>query len=1137
MRIQLVILLFFIGFWGYSQNNQSNRVQKRVLVKDSIRIDSVSINPFQFKLFDKNLKPIDSTLYTTDFSKSILRIKNKDSITTDSIYIHYTKYPDFVTKKYYLFDESIIVENTKNTQKLYSLGVTNVKRNYTPFEGLETSGSISRGVSVGNNQNSVLNSELDLQISGKISDKVSIRASLQDSNIPLQEGGYSQKVNEFDQVFIELFSDNWLLRAGDVNLENSSSYFGKFSKKVQGIYATGTIKRDSSETKLYASGALVKGQYAKSEFKGQEGNQGPYKLTGQNGQLFILLVSGSETVYINGLPLKRGENNDYVIDYNAGEIIFNATYPITSEMRITAEYQFSDQNYSRIIAYGGGAHKDKKFSIDAHIYTENDAKNQPLQQSLSSDQVAVLQAAGNDQGLMTAPSAVPEAYSENRILYKKELIGGVEAFVFSTEPTDVLFQVKFSLVGNNIGNYVLANSNAISNIFEYVAPIGGIPQGNYEPVIQLIAPTKLQMALVDASYAPNEKIQFDFELAGSKNDLNLFSDIDDENNNGFAGKLTINRNIIKQDSAWNMNAFIDTDYINKNFKTVERLYRVEFDRDWNLENPLGNQNIISSGLSLFHHKKGMVNYAYEHLEFSENYNGNRHVLNNDLHLSKFRIASNSSFLKSSSENYDSKFLRVSARILYQLNKGWIGAKTSLENNQQEDKLTNLLTGNSQKYNAYEAFSGIGDSTNVFAEVGYKYRANDSLKNGALARVNNSNTYYLKSKLINSPKTKLSLHANYRTLKYEDESIENEKSLNSRILYNQRIFDQFINLNTVFEVNSGVVPQQDFTYLEVDEGQGYYTWIDYNENGIQELNEFEIAQFQDQANFVKILLPNQVFIKTEQNKWSITLALNPKSWIDSDNEFLKILSKFFSQTSFLIDKKTKREDTFNFNLFKSEDDKLLTINSSFKNTLFFNRGKQKFSTSYTYLKNRNRTILSIGFQENNTTNQQLLFIHKFFTSWLFELRNNLGTIKNESENFSTNNYKLDNWSTNPKISFLAATNTKLDAFYEYSVQKNAIGSLETLNQQRMGVSFSIAKKDKISLNGEFNYYINDFIGSSFSPVAYQMLEGLEKGKNLTWNLFAQKRITKFLDLNFTYFGRKSETSKTIHTGNIQLKAFF
>jgi hypothetical protein len=335
----------------------------------------------------------------------------------------------------------------------------------------------------------------------------------------------------------------------------------------------------------------------------------------------------------------------------------------------------------------------------------------------------------------------------------------------------------------------------------------------------------------------------------------------------------------------------------------------------------------------------------------------------------------------------------------------------------------------------------------------------------------------------------------------------------------------------------VVPQQDFTYVEVDEGQGYYTWIDYNENGIQELNEFEIAQFQDQANFVKILLPNQVFIKTEQNKWSSSLTINPNSWIDSDNRLKKIISKFYNQTSFLIDKKTKRKETFDFNLFKDENDDLLTINSSFKNTLFFNRGKQKYSTSYSFSKNRNRNILSIGFQENNTTNNQLLFIHKFYSSWLLEFRNNLGKNENESENFITNNYELNNWGTNPKISFLANTNTKLDAFYEYSVQENKIGDFETLKQQRLGVSFSIAKKDKISLNGEFNYYLNDFVGNAVSPVAYQMLEGLEAGKNLTWNVFAQKRITKFLDLNLTYFGRKSESNNTIHTGNVQLKAFF
>ena len=475
--------------------------------------------------------------------------------------------------------------------------------------------------------------------------------------------------------------------------------------------------------------------------------------------------------------------------------------------------------------------------------------------------------------------------------------------------------------------------------------------------------------------------------------------------------------------------------------------------------------------------------------------------------------------------------------MYSLKNGWIGAKTSLENNQQEDKTTKLLTGFSQKYNAYEVFTGVGDSTAIFTEVGYKYRTNDSLNNGVLNRVNNSNTYYLKSRLLNSPQSKLSLHANYRTLYHEDDTIENEEALNSRLLYSQSFFKQFLQFNTAFEVNSGVVPEQDFTYIAVDEGQGYYTWIDYNGNGVQELNEFEVAQFQDQANFVKILLPNQVFIKTQQNKLSTSLHINPKSWVDSDNGFKKVLSHFSNQTSLLIDKKTKRDGAFKFNIFKQESDDLRTINSSFKNTFYFNRGKQRYSTSYTYLQNRSRNILSIGFQENNSKNQQLLFIHKALNTWLFELRNNIGSTHNASENFSANNYKLEHWNVSPKISYLASANTKLDLFYKYSVQENRIGALETLNQQRMGVSFSIAKKDKISLNGEFNYYINDFTGTSFSPVAYRMLEGLEKGENLTWNAFVQKRITKFLDLNISYFGRKGETSKTIHNGTIQLKAFF
>jgi hypothetical protein len=98
-------------------------------------------------------------------------------------------------------------------------------------------------------------------------------------------------------------------------------------------------------------------------------------------------------------------------------------------------------------------------------------------------------------------------------------------------------------------------------------------------------------------------------------------------------------------------------------------------------------------------------------------------------------------------------------------------------------------------------------------------------------------------------------------------------------------------------------------------------------------------------------------------------------------------------------------------------------------------------------------------------------------------------------------------------------------------------MEKLTQQDLGIAFSYANAAKLSLNGELKYINNDFKGSAFSPVAYQMLEGLQPGTNFTWNLIAQRRLTQFLDLNISYFGRKSESTRTIHTGTVQLRAFF
>ncbi len=1124
-------LLCFLG--GFAQETlQSYPTKKIAFSRDTISIEKFSLNNSFFEIKDKSGTLIDTSFYKVNFQKGTVVFIKKIN-TSDSLIVSYSKFPDFLTKTYSIYDDDRVVSNEAGRLVVFKKD-KNTK--FKPFDGLNTSGSITRGVTVGNNQNTVVNSNLDLQITGKISDKVSLRASIQDSNIPLQEGGYSQKLDEFDQIFIELFSDKWNIRAGDLFLENRKSAFLNFNKKVQGLSTHFTFGTPDKKTEVVASGALVRGQYARSTFTGQEGNQGPYKLRGNNNELYVLVISGSERVYVNGILKTRGENNDYIIDYNAGEIIFTSLFPITSEMRINVEYQYTDRNFTRFITYGGISHERENWQIGGYVYSESDVKNQPLQQNLSSEQIAILQNAGDAISQMNGPSAYLDTYSENKILYKKVLIGAVEVFEYSNNPDDELYNVRFSLVGNNQGNYILVNNQAVGKIYEYRAPIGGIRQGNYEPTIRLIAPTKIQMATILGKYNPSEKTLLDFEVALSNSDQNLYSNLDDTNNKGFAGKFNGKQRLF--DKKTKIDAFANYQLIQENFKPIERLYNIEFNRDWNITSTLlGNQSFLSSGLDFNFNNKGKALYQFENLAFGEAFSGNKHTLSGRYATKNWMIWSNSSVMKSDSELSNSSFSRSENRSSYKFGKNWVGTTVNLEDNSEKLKTTNTFSALSQRFIEYGAFVGRGDSTKVFVELGFLQRQNDSLQNNRIERVNHSNSYYLKSQLIKTEKSNLSVFLNYRTLKYEDSNKNDEPSLNSRILYSDRFFGQILQTTTAYETSSGTIAQQEFTYLQVEPGQGVYMWNDYNSNGIQELQEFEIAPYPDLAIYVRVFLPNQVFVRTHQNKFSQSINLNFNQW-QNEKGFKKFASHFYNQTSFLIDRKIKRNGAnFDLNPFSKEEEELIGLNTNFRNSLFFNRGKQHHSTTYSFLLNESQNLLSVGSVTAKNQSHQLQYQHLVDKSWLFNFSGSKTLTNSTSENYPTRNFEIDSYQIEPKIGYLFSKNASWDIFYEFQQKENKIGVFEILKQTRLGTSFTFNSEKGFSMNGEFSMYNNSYEGNALSAVGFQMLEGLQPGKNQTWRLLLQKNLTQFLDLNINYQGRNSETSKTIHTGNVQLRAFF
>ncbi|REH00053.1 hypothetical protein [Flavobacterium aquicola] len=1136
-----IVVFYFSGLHA-QEIDSAYSTKKIAFTTDTIHLESFSINPSYFKIYDYKNQVVDSTSYEVNFPKGILLFKNQNIATADSLTVHYRKLPDILTREYTIYDRSKMIDNDATNQNLYRIEDPATPKNI-PFDGLVADGSLSRGVTVGNNQDAVVNSKLDFRITGQLSDKLSIRASIQDTNIPVQEGSYSQRLNQYDNIFMELFTDSWNVRAGDVFIGNNYTRFLTFTKKIQGLLATVNFGNEDKKTTVFASGGLVTGNYASSNFKGQEGNQGPYKLVGKNGELYVLVIIGSERVYVNGILVKRGQDNDYIIDYNSGEIVFTPQFPITSEMRIVVEYQYSENNYSRFITYDGGTFTDKKWNFGAAVYSENDLKNQPVQQNLTQEQALILKDAGDNTSLMTAPSAVAADYDEKKIQYKKTILGSSTIYEYSADPNDELYNVTFTLIGQAKGNYILTNPTSVDRIFEYAAPVNGIPQGSYEPIIQLMAPVKSQVATFFGKYNPSEKTAVAFELAVSNNDQNLFSSIDDANNQGISAEINAKQRLYSK--KWNIDALANFQTLQANFKPVERINSIEFYRDWNVNTvAIGNQSLLGTGINfnLAPAKKDSatvanITYTFERLALSNTYSGVKNNLSANFEFKKWSIKNDGSYLKSDDIESNSTFLRNLSQLRYHHKKNWIGGTLHIEDNQEKNKATQQFSLLSQRFTEYGIYAGHGDSTKVYVQLGYARRLNDSVQNGLLQRVNTSNTYNFQSKLLQTETRDISIFVNYRQLNYNDPALKNTPSLNARIVYSDQYFDKLVQSNTRYETNSGTMPFQDYTYVEVPAGQGKYTWNDYNGDGIKDLEEFEIAPFSDLATYTRIFLPNQIYIKTNQNRFSQSFIINPIIW-QNETDYKKILSHFYVQTSYVMDRKVKNDgEHLELNPFQSSDEAMLGLIKTFTNSLFYNRGKRNHSVIYTFTQSETQNLLSIGTIKNNNNFHQLEYQHLLHKSWLFDLIGKTIQNETESQTFAEKNYDIEGYQCMPKISYLFSQKVNLDLFYEYISKENQIGSLDVLQQNRFGTAFSYVGSSKFNINSEISLYKNDFTGNEYSSAGYQMLEGLQKGQNLTWRTLCQVNLTKFLDLNLIYQGRKSETSDAVHTGSVELRAYF
>lgn len=1180
MLIKKLIILFPVFFFTsllYSQQQNPNfkTFVARIGYQDTlINIQDKYVIQYSDILTLQNniLSPLND--YTFDFREGII-ILSKDlfqkySLDTFQIYnltIDYDVFPYSFQDEYSNFE--IITETDSITGDTVEIATQKKDFIGSIFEGtdLEKSGSLFRGVTIGSNRDLSLNSGFRLQLNGKLSSDIEINAALTDENSPIQPEGNTEKLQELDKVFIEVKSNSFIGTIGDINVDFANTEFVNFKRKIQGAKGYS----DYGAGNIFLSGAIQRGKYNTNSFNGTDGIQGPYILLGRESEINILILSGTEKVYLDGNLMTRGEQADYIIDYGIGTITFTNKRLITSDSRIIIDFEYTDKQYSRSIITGANQLRlfSNKLTFSTSYVNQNDNENKTVDFTLTDEDRQILENAG-DNRLAAVKSGVlyvgVDSSGIGRGLYAKAdtLINNASVTYYKYLPNDSssLYQVVFSFVGQGSGNYVQ------QSLYQY--NFLGSNQGNYDTVVFIPVPNAYQVADLSLNYesSPRKEFTVNFESALSITDENKFSPLGDNNNQGIAiyGNVGFNKNNFKL-FGLNLNALefrLKEKLVNKVFVPLERYNPVEFYRQYDIQDTTKlTEDLHEVSLKIAPSDFLAIKADFGQLLRGKTFNSLRTVgelaLNNDsmkLPDALYRIeVINADY---SLAGIKSRWTKQSAIIGY---KKFIGG-LSFDNPNYETNIEYKQENRQNKYTAVAGDSVLDGSfafweikprfslnnifnLNLYTEFGF--RDDDFPLNGALLDQSNSYTQTYGLRYFGLQWFSSLFELTYRKKDYTEAfASETNTNINTLLVNWQTRIEPLrsaVQTDFYYNITSERQAKIERIFVQVPVGQGNYIYLgDLNGNGLLDEFEFQLTNFND-GNYIRINRPTSELYPITGLNASARLNLRPTRYITvTGNDFFsEIIRNISAETYLRTEEKSQDPNTDNlyflhFSTFQNDSNTLFGTELIQQDLNFF-----EFNPSYS---------LKFRFFQQNTFNQFVSGNERFFTIQK-SVKLKLG-LTNDLITQIDYLYKIDR--NDAPTASVRNRNIKSDAIttdfsyrpvqqIESGFQINFIRAIDSypfvptqadVNQQILRFIYSFTFSGRLSFELERNE-----VGLNKTNFAYpyELTNGLQEGNNYLWRIFFDYSISKNLQGTFNYDGRSSGGSGVIHTGRAEVKAFF
>lgn len=1137
--------LVFILFLKAQENNNVTAVADTFIVgiNKSFELKHNIILPASVKFWSKSL-PIATDSFIYDPQTNSYKVKNSlDNV--DTLIITYQTVKTNFSSSF--FKREIVYGNLPSTVS----DSTEKVKIYKPIlakdifgENINRSGSITRGVTVSTNKDMTVNSGLNLQISGKISDDIEIVAALADQNLPFQAEGNTERLEELDKVFVQIKHKNFKGTFGDYELNLNNGEFGKTNRKLKGLNAEFNYGNLSGSVSIASS----RGKFHSNQISGQDGIQGPYRLRGKNNEREIIIIAGSEKVYLDGIQLRRGESNDYVIDYSTSEVTFTPKQLITSKSRIAVDFEYSDRKYSRTY-FNASLRKtffDEKLSV-AFAYTrEGDDETAPVEIELSDEEKEVLKNAGYnrlDAFVSGVRKAEPDSLGNvNGFYIKKDtLINSTEYTLYKYSPgnDESEYNVTFSFVGELKGDY---SRVALGN-YVFV----GIGKGGYMPIKLLPLPELLETGNLVINSKPFEEMEINLEFAGSIDNKNRFAtDLDPLT--GIARNIFLKYNPKEIEVLGllipELNFSARDRFINKDFNSFDRINSVEFNRDYSgdLNNELSNELLREYNFGITPVKNLYAGFLYGKLKKEDLLTTDRFNYILSFNNEKLNIKYNLDKTNTNTPVINSDWLKQDATVSYSPGKFTFGTNYLYDNNEKYGN-TDSLNIDSYKYFEVQPFVELKNLKGINFKSSVSFREEYKPLNGIMIKEASSVAHNYELEYNKTREFRTNLLLTIRNKNFTEEFKSDNSGNESVLLRSQsrlNLFNRFIDGTIFYETSTQRSARFQKIFVRVSQGTGNYRYLgDLNNNGIAEENEFEPTIYD--GDYILTVIPTEEMYPIIDLKTNLRFKLNFSKLFKEKDFWGKVLSPVQTETIYRIEENSRIEDISKIYLLQQKyfmnDSTTIRGANIFQQDVHLFRNKKDFSLRFRYLQRKRMFQYSTGIEKGYYRERALRLRTKLIDEFSNETefvnitdRNIAPLSSNRSRIIKSNSISTEiiyKPSREIESGFKVITGESTDDF-------PATPTTLSMNSQTFRFNYSFTKKGRLRLELERNELGSD---NDENYIPFEISKGNSVGLNYYIRFYFDYKINSFIQTSFNYNGRKNADGDFIHSMRAEARAFF